>query len=79
MKKVVLMAAVVAAFAFTSCGGGPSVCDCMKDEKAEGCDELQKEWEKKVEDAKTDEEKEKVMKEMMEEASKCEEAEGEKK
>ena len=30
MKKVIYSVAVVAAFALASCGGGPSICDCVK-------------------------------------------------
>ena len=52
MKKVVMSVAVVAAFAFASCGG-PSVCDCVKlnDERMEAEDkdawdeENKDEWE----------------------------------
>lgn len=30
MKKVVLSLAAVAAISFSSCGGGTSICDCVK-------------------------------------------------
>ena len=87
MKKVLLSLAVIAAIGMTSCGeesgddkdkdkekgASISICDCMSDENAEGCDELKKEWETKYENA-DEGEKEILMKDMMEEAEKCEES-----
>ena len=69
MKKLIYSVAVVAAFALASCGGGPSLCDCVNiDDKAddkmkEACATMGKESKEKYEKA-SDEDKEKMMKEM---------------
>ena len=66
MKKLIYSVAVVAAFAFASCGG-PSVCDCVKNGTAEKPDEaMTKKCAEKFENA-SDEEKKK----MEDEADKC--------
>lgn len=68
MKKLIYSVAVLAAFAFASCGG-PSLCDCVnadKDDKdmEEKCKKYDEQYEKA-----SDEEKEKLE----EEAEACEE------
>lgn len=63
MKKVIL-SAVAASFLLASCG--PDLCECVnqkKDEMSDDCKKLSEDWEKKYKDA-SDEEKEKMMKEI---------------
>jgi len=64
MKKLIFSVAVFSAFALSSCGGGPSVCDCVNmdkdkadDKMKEACKTLRKEWEEKYEKASDDEKK----------------------
>ena len=79
MKKVLLSLGVVAAFAMTSCGGGPSVCECVNiDEDSadeamiKECETMEKEWKAKYEEASEEDKKE-----MMKEIKACEEEGGE--
>ena len=68
MKKFIYSVAVVAAFAFASCGG-PSACDCISNAKAEKPDEAMiKKCLEKAEEVSKDEAKAKAW---AEEASKC--------
>ena len=68
MKKLIYSVAVVAAFAFASCGG-PSVCDCVKNVTAEKPDEsMAKKCAESALEASKDEAKAKAY---AEEASKC--------
>ena len=73
MKKLIYSVAVLAAFAFASCGG-PSLCDCVNmkddadDKTKEACKTMEKEWKDKYEKA-SDEEKKKLQ----EEVEACEE------
>ena len=66
MKKIFLSVAVVSALILASCGG-PSVCDCVKNDKAEKKDEAMTKKCKEKNDKASDEEKKK----MEEEAEKC--------
>lgn len=84
MKKVMLSVAVVAAFAFASCGG-PSVCDCvkaqeemMKEMDAAGDDEakakeVEEKFKSKQEECKKlgEGKSDDEKKKLMEEAAKC--------
>ena len=84
MKKVLLSVAVVAAFAFASCGG-PSICDCMdaqkemmKEMEAAGDDEakikeVEEKYKSKEEECKKlgEGKSDEEMKKLMEEAEKC--------
>ena len=70
MKKMIFSVAVLSAFIMSSCGGGPSVCECvnMDEDKAddkmkEACKTMEKEWKDKYEKA-SDEEKEKLREEI---------------
>jgi hypothetical protein len=68
MKKVLLSVAVATTFAFTSCGGSPSVCDCLKNsEKGAEADMKMAENCLKMNEGKTQEEQMK----MLEEAANC--------
>jgi len=63
MKKMLLSVAVIATIGFTSCGGADP-CECLKEkagEESAACKELSAEWTKKATDAKTPEDKQKVM------------------
>jgi hypothetical protein len=65
MKKVMLSVAVVAAFAFASCSGGPSVCDCINEKEGvdkDKCKEMEKKW-KEDYDKADDKKKEEMEKE----------------
>lgn len=69
MKKLIYSVAVLSAVVLSSCGGGPSVCDCVNiDDKAddkmkEACKTMEKEWKEKYDKA-DDAGKEELMKEI---------------
>ena len=73
MKNIALLIAVIITFGFASCGEEKKKkrkrkkadpCECLKEkagEESAACKELQAEWAKKATDAKTPEDKQKVM------------------
>ena len=63
MKKLLLSVAVIATMGLASCGGADP-CECAKEKSGEesaACKELYAEWDKKYTDAKTPEDKQKVL------------------
>lgn len=70
MKKLIYSVAVLTAVVLSSCGGGPSVCDCVNmdkdkadDKMKEACEKMEEEWRDKYEKA-DDKAKEEMMKEI---------------